>query len=75
MKNHSELFSTFQSFYNKIKNQFEVFTRTLHNDNGCEYLSHSLKHFMVSRDILYQTSCVNTPLQNKVVEHKSRHLV
>jgi len=38
MKNRFELFSIFQSFYNKIKNQFGVSVQTLHNDNACEYL-------------------------------------
>jgi len=33
MENYSQLFSTFQSFYNEIKNQFGVSILTLHNEN------------------------------------------
>jgi len=69
------LFSIFQNFYNEIKNQFEISIRILHSDNGRKYLSHSFKKFMVSHDILYQTSCAYTPQQNGVAERKNRHLV
>ena len=41
MKNRSELFSIFQSFFNEIKNQFSVSIRILRSDNACEYLSQS----------------------------------
>jgi len=57
MKNHSELFSIFQIFYNEIKNKFGISIRILRSDNGCEYLSHSFKNFMASHGILHQTSC------------------
>jgi len=75
MKSRSELFSIFQSFYNKIKNQFGVSTRTFRTDNACEYLSHSFTTFMKSHEILHQTSCAYTPQQNGVVKRKNRHLV
>jgi len=75
MKHHSELFHIFQSFFNEIKTQFGVSIRVLHNDNGCEYLSHSFKQFMASYGILYQTSCAYTLQQNGVAERKNRHLI
>jgi len=75
MENHSELFSIFQIFYNKIKNHFGISIRILRNDYGREYLSHSFKNFMVFHGILHQTSCAYTPQQNGVAEHKNRHLV
>jgi len=39
MKNCSELFLIFQSFFNEIKNQFGVSIRILRSDNVREYLS------------------------------------
>jgi len=75
MKNRSGLFSIFQYFFNEIKNQFGVSIRILCSDNAREYLSHSFNTFMKSHDILHQTSCAYTPQQNKVAEHKNRHLV
>jgi len=47
----------------------------LHNDNDREYFSHSFKQFMVSHDILHQTSCAYISQQNGVVERKIRHLI
>ena len=48
MKNCSELFSIFQSFFNEIKNQFGVSIRILRSDNAREYLSQSFTTFMKS---------------------------
>jgi len=45
MKNHFELFSIFQSFFNEIKNQFGVSIQILRNDNAREYLSNSFNIF------------------------------
>jgi len=75
MKNHSELFSIFQIFYNEIKNQFGISIQILRSDNGREYLSHSFKNFMASHGILHQTSCAYTPQQNGVAERKNTHVV
>ncbi|WVY93382.1 hypothetical protein V8G54_032470 [Vigna mungo] len=75
MKNRSELFSIFQSFFNEIKTQFGVSIRTLRSDNGREYLSQQFQHFMASHCILHQTSCAYTPQQNGVAERKNRHLI
>ena len=45
----------------------------MRNDNGHEYLSHSIKQFMASHGILHQTSCAYIPQQNGVTQHKNRH--
>jgi len=74
MKNHSKLFSIFQFFYNKIRNQFGISIQTLRSDNTHEYLSHSF-NFMTSHGILYQTSCINTSQQNGVAKCKNKHLI
>ncbi len=38
MKNRSELFSHFSTFYNKIKTQLNASVQMLRNDNAKEYL-------------------------------------
>jgi len=48
MKNRSELFFIFQSFFHEIKTQLGIFIPNLRSDNGREYLSQSFKHFMAS---------------------------
>jgi len=75
MKNRSELFSIFQTFFNEIKNQFGVSIRILRSDNAREYLFNSFNTFMESHDIHDQTSCAYIPQQNEVAERKNRYLV
>ena len=75
MKNLLELFSHFHAFYVEIYTQFHVLVQNLISDNANEYLSEQFQSFMLQNDILHQTSCVDTPTQNGVVERKNRHLV
>ncbi|GKV03503.1 hypothetical protein SLEP1_g15792 [Rubroshorea leprosula] len=44
-------------------------------DNGKEFTEGLIKDFCLKKGILQQTSCVNTPQQNGVVECKHRHLL
>ena len=75
MKSSSEFFSHFSTFYSEIQTQFYVFVQTLRSDNANEYLSEPFQSFMLQHVILHQTSCVDTPSQNGVVERKNRHLL
>ena len=75
MKNRSELFSNFRAFYAEIHTQFYVYVQNLRSDNAKEYLSEQFQPFMLQNGILHQTSCVDTPSQNGVVERKNRHLL
>nr|KYP76032.1 Retrovirus-related Pol polyprotein from transposon TNT 1-94 [Cajanus cajan] len=75
MKNRSELFNIFLSFYSEIKTQFGKVIRILRSDNAKEYFSDCFKSFMASHGILHQSSCPHTPQQNGVAERKHRHIV
>ena len=75
MKSRSELFSHFCAFCAEIKTQFDVSIHTMRSDNAKEYLSASFQTYMIQNGILHQTSCVDTPSQNGVVERKNRHLL
>nr|KYP40247.1 Retrovirus-related Pol polyprotein from transposon TNT 1-94 [Cajanus cajan] len=75
MKNRSELFNIFQSFYSEIKTQFGKVIRILRSDNAKEYFSDCFKSFMTSHGILHQSSCPHTPQQNGVAERKHKHIV
>ena len=70
MKNRSELFSIFKSFFAEIQNQFGVSIRTFCSDNALEYLSSPFQQFMSHYGIIHQTSCPYTPQQNGVAERK-----
>ena len=61
MKSCSELFSHFSAFCAEIQTQFHVFVQTSRSDNTMEYFSEPFQSFMLQREILYQTSCVDTP--------------
>ncbi|KAK8913906.1 hypothetical protein KSP39_PZI024435 [Platanthera zijinensis] len=75
LKDRSELFSVWQTFYNMIKTQFEVSIKFLRSDNAKEYLSHEFSSFCMQHGLLHQTSCVYTSQQNGVAERKNRHLL
>ena len=60
MKNRSELFSIFCAFCAEIKNQFNVYIRTLRSDNAKEYTSAQFQSYMTSNGMLLETSCVDT---------------
>ena len=75
MKSRSELFSHFSVFSYEIQTQFYVPVQTLRSDNGKEYLSEPFQSFMLQNEILHQTSYVDTPSQNGIVERKNRHLL
>ena len=74
MKNRSKLFSRFRAFYVEIHTQFHVLVQSLRSDNAKEYVSEQFQSFMLQNVILHQTSCVDTPSQNGMVERKNKHL-
>lgn len=68
MKNRSEVFTHFCSFYAEIKTQFKTAIQTLRSDNAKEYLSQTFQSYMLQNGILHESSCVDTPAQNGVAE-------
>ena len=68
-------FSHFSVFCAEIQIQFYVSVQTLRSDNAKEYLLEPFQSFMLQHGILNQTSGVDKPSQNGVVESKNRHLL
>ena len=75
MKTQAKVFSTFQKFQVEVRTQFNTLICILRSDNAKEYLSRPFSSFMSSHGILHQSSYAYTPQQNRVVEHKNRHLI
>lgn len=72
MKLKSETASHIQNFVALAETQFQATVKTIRSDNGKELLLHD---FYNQKGILHQTSCVETPQQNGVVERKHQHIM
>ena len=58
-----------------IETQYNTKIRALRSDNGGEYQSSNFQKYLERHDIIYQTTCSNTPQQYRVVERKNHHLL
>ena len=61
-----------QAFVSYVKRQFNTKVKAIRSDNGVEFI---MKQFYHSTGIIRQTSCVETPQQNGIVERKHQHLL
>jgi hypothetical protein len=61
------------NFFSFIKTQFNASIANIRVDNGGEFFS--MQNFFRQHGTTYQHSCVYTPQQNRVVEHKHRHIL
>ena len=75
MKSKSEVNLLFQKFSNTICTQYNARIQVLRSDNGGEYHSSELQHFLDSHGSIHQTSYPDTPQQNGVANRKNRHLL
>ncbi|WVZ16874.1 hypothetical protein V8G54_009856 [Vigna mungo] len=60
------------TFLCNIENQFNKKVKIIRTDNGVEFNMHDL---FSNKGINHQTSCVETPEQNGVVERKHQHIL
>ena len=67
MINKSETRMHIVNFINLIETQFNTRVQTIRTDNGAEFL---MQNFFNSKGIVHQTTCIETPQQNGVVERK-----
>lgn len=75
MRDKSEVSHLLRNFCIMIHTQFDKKVKTIHNDNGLEFTSNSMKQYYVDNGILHQTILVDTPRQNSRVERKHRHIL
>ena len=73
MKFKSETQGLIKTFISFVTTQFNCQVKCLRSDNGSEFLS--MKPYLSTLGILFQSSCPSTPQQNGVVERKHRHLL
>lgn len=72
MQSKSQTRNIIHSFYQYVLVQFDTSIKVIRTDNGSEF---SMNSFYASKDIIHQTSCVNTPQQNGIVERKQQHIL
>jgi len=76
MTTKDEAIGLITSFVQMAKTQFNAVIKTLRSDNALELsTSHTALQFFHLHGILHQTSCVQTPQQNGIVERKHKHLL
>jgi hypothetical protein len=73
LKSKTETRKSLIDFIAYIENQFQTTLKCLRSDNGTEFIT--LSDFLLSKGILHQKSCVETPQQNGVVERKHQHIL
>jgi len=71
----SNTFPLLKAFIAFVEKQFGATVKVIRSDNGREFKEISKLEFYGQKDILHQTSCVDTPQQNGVVERKHQHLL
>ena len=73
LKNKSAV--VLSNFHNMVKNQFGVIIKMLRSDNARDYFNQILILYFQHEGIINESSCVNTPQQNRVTKRKNGHLL
>jgi len=71
LHNKFEVHNHILKFIAYAENQFQTTVQIIRTDNGAEF---AMKDFFSSKGIIHQTTCVETPKQNGIVERKHQHL-
>ena len=69
LKQNFEVLKILENFVTFVQTQFET---TIRSDNGSKFF---MTNFFANKGIVHQTSCVNTPYQNSIVERKHCHIL
>ena len=72
LKQNSEVVKVLENFVVFVQTEFETTIKLIRSDNVTEFF---MTNFFVNKGIIHQTSCVNTPQQNGIVERKHGHLL
>ena len=71
LKQKFEVVKTLKNFVVFVQTQFETSIKII-SDNETEFF---MTNLFVNKGIVHQTSCVNTPQQNSIVERKHGHIL
>ncbi|XP_019248461.1 PREDICTED: uncharacterized protein LOC109227719 [Nicotiana attenuata] len=71
----SDVYVVLTDFLHLVENQFSTTIKTFRPDNDYEFFNTLCSNLFKTKGIIHQSSCVQTPQQNGVVERKHRHLL
>jgi len=71
----SNTFPLLKAFVSFVKTQFGATVQVIRSDNGMKSKEESALAFYRDKDLLHQTSYVDTPQKNGIVERKHQHLL
>ena len=72
MKTRFEIREHLKNFISYVETQFDTKIKVIRSDNGFEF---NMPSFFNSKGIIHQTTCVEIPEQNGIVERKHQHLL
>lgn len=75
LSHKSNAFPMLQAFILQIEKQFDTAVKIIRSDNGLEFQDTSALQFYKEKGIIHQTSCVERPQQNGIVERKHKHVL
>lgn len=75
MKEKSETNHIFRHFHAMVQNQFKTNIQILKTDNARDFFNSNLGPYLKSHGIVQQSSCIDTPQQNGIVERKNRNIL
>jgi len=75
IKHRSEFFEIYTAFWALVKTQYSVVIKCFRCDLGWEYTSNKKFQLLALYETIHQTSCTDTPKQNRVAERKHRYIV
>lgn len=75
MKNKSDTLEYFKRYNAIIKNKYMHSVKTLHTDNGREYVNNAFKDYLHKEGIIHECTAPYTPEQNGRAEREIRSIV
>ena len=65
----------FKDFYKMVETQFQFKINIFHTDNGTESFNEHMGIFLKENGIHHQSTCMDTPQQNGIIDRKNKHLL
>jgi hypothetical protein len=75
LKSKNEVFNCFEEFVNRVQTQYNGKIKTFRSDNEIEFVNNKFLNLFRDKEIIHQTTCINTPEQNDISERKNKHLL